>query len=124
MSRVLIIDDDSDTCELLSIILTEAKHEVFFATNGRAGLDLVRSTRPEVVVVDIFMPEMDGLTVISEVRRQCPTVKIIAMSAGMMTTGVTDLLDLAPDAGADLVLRKSIDPYVLQKTIARLVAAA
>ena len=42
------------------------------------------------------------------------------MSAGMITTGITDFLDLAPDAGADLVLQKPIDPDVLQETIARL----
>ena len=122
MSRVLIIDDDVDACELFSFILTHANHDVVFATDGRTGLDLFREAQPEVVLVDIFMPRMDGLLVIGELRRRCPTIKIVAVSAGMMISVGTSLLDLAPGAGADVVLRKPLEPHVLQETIARLVA--
>jgi CheY-like chemotaxis protein len=122
VSRVLIIDDDADACELFSFVLTQANHDVVFATDGRAGLDLVHEVQPEVVLVDIFMPRMDGLLVIQELRRRCPTIKIVAVSAGMMISVGTSLLDLAPGAGADVVLRKPLEPHVLQETIARLVA--
>ena len=123
MSRVVIIDDDVDTCELFGFILTEAQHDARFATDGRAGLDLVFEVSPDVVIVDIFMPHMDGLRVIEEIRRNHPGTKIIAMSAGMSTTGTTSLLDLAPAFGADATLRKPIIPHVLEETVRRLTAA-
>jgi CheY-like chemotaxis protein len=121
MARILVVDDHEDSREVLQAILTAASHEVFLASDGLEGIARYRQARPDVLVADIFMPGVDGLGLISRVREEFPDARIIAISAGLRTTG-TDLLDLAQDAGADLVLRKPLEPRGLLQAVDRLLA--
>ncbi|WP_245906053.1 response regulator transcription factor [Mycolicibacterium palauense] len=66
--RVLIVEDSSEVVETLRPVLLQDGHEVAVADNGRAGLDLVSSFRPEVVLLDVVLPEIDGLEVCRRVR--------------------------------------------------------
>lgn len=65
----MIVDDSPEVVELLRPVLTQDGHEVAVADNGRDGLDLVASFRPEVVLLDVVLPEIDGLEVCRRLRR-------------------------------------------------------
>ncbi|MGV2971333.1 MULTISPECIES: response regulator transcription factor [unclassified Mycolicibacterium] len=66
--RVLIVDDSPEVVELLRPVLIQDGHEVAVADNGRDGLDLVGSFRPEIILLDVVLPEIDGLEVCRRLR--------------------------------------------------------
>src|SRR6266571_14769 len=86
MARVLIIDDDVALREALTKHLERAGHEVRQAARGDAGIRAYERHAADVVIVDVFMPGQGGLQTIGRLRREWPTVKIIAMS-GATTVG-------------------------------------
>jgi len=117
VARVLVIEDHADTLELIRTILTHAGHDVSMADDGEDGLRRYRRDRPDVVVVDLFMPRMDGLDVISSLRSEVgPAAKIIAISAGWSVRAI-DVLKEATARGADRVLRKPVDLDALTATV-------
>ncbi len=82
MSTVLIIDDDPSLLRVMSRTLAEAGLAVVEARNGVEGLEAVRSRHPTLIVLDIFMPEKDGLEAIREIRATDAGAKILAISGG------------------------------------------
>lgn len=108
---VLVVDDDPVTREMLSGSLRGQGHTVTTAVDGRAALDLVRSERFDVVLLDVLMPEMDGYAVLEQMKgdeglRHIPVV---------MVTSVDDLDSAVRciELGADDYLSKPIDPVLL-----------
>jgi two-component system, chemotaxis family, chemotaxis protein CheY len=80
--RVVVIDDTSDIRELLRIVLTRNGMDVVGeAGDGRAGVDLVREERPDVVLLDLSMPVMDGEEALPLIRALVPDAQIIVLSA-------------------------------------------
>src|SRR6188768_4109258 len=69
MASVLLIDDDKDTCRPLARLLEYMGHEVQHATSGREALGWLNKMRPNLVLLDVSMPEMDGLQVLKEMRK-------------------------------------------------------
>ncbi len=65
---ILVVDDEQDVTNLVRYNLQKAGYEVLTATNGVEGLSIIRNSRPDVVILDLMMPEMDGLSVCREVR--------------------------------------------------------
>ncbi|NVK20050.1 MAG: response regulator [Methylocystaceae bacterium] len=80
MSRILIVDDDVDICFAMSAMLIGKGFDVAHSHDGNAAMDLLRTECFDLVILDIFMPEKDGLETIGEIRRLNTTIKIIAMS--------------------------------------------
>ncbi|MCL2723232.1 MAG: response regulator [Polyangiaceae bacterium] len=68
-ATVLVVDDDEDTVETMRDILSEEGHIVSCAKNGREALALASSTRPDLILLDLNMPEMDGRHVLDAIRR-------------------------------------------------------
>ena len=68
MAKILVIDDDRGIRHLLDALLRHKGYHVLLAENGEKGLELFRQERPDVVVLDLKMPEMDGLTVLRHIR--------------------------------------------------------
>jgi DNA-binding response OmpR family regulator len=108
MSTVLIVDDDQKIRKLLRILLTKEGIDVIEAENGEAGVTLFREKSPEAVVIDIIMPEKDGLTAIREIKALNREARIIAMSGGLVLTPAA-YLEEARRNGADHILSKPID---------------
>ena len=79
---VLIVDDDPNTRELLRAVLEPLEHNVSEASNGREAVRSVERHEPDLMIVDILMPEMDGLETIRFLRRKGYRTPIIAMPAG------------------------------------------
>jgi CheY-like chemotaxis protein len=82
MVKILVIDDDRMNCDLLKAVLTRHGYEVHCATSGLEGLNLFRQHNPRVTVLDLRMPEMDGLTVLKEIRAMDPHAPVIILGGG------------------------------------------
>lgn len=82
MARILIVDDAKFMRMTLSNILSKAKHEVVGeGENGRDAIELYRKLNPDLVTLDITMPEMSGLEAIKEIKKEFPQAKVIMCSA-------------------------------------------
>ena len=112
MARILVIDDDPDTREMLEQILKSAGHEVILAVDGREGVMRHRTSPADLVITDLCMPIQDGFETIRELRSCFPEVAIIAMS-GQPDTGT--MLAIAQNVAAVGILRK---PFVADELIA------
>ncbi len=114
MTSILLVDDEKMITDPLVRALTQAGHQVTVADNGRDGLTLALEQRPDVVVLDVMMPQMDGWDVCRALR-QDSTVPIL------MLTALGDEVDriLGLELGADDYLTK---PFSTRELIARLKA--
>ena len=113
--RALIIEDDPELRRILKMTLEAADIETLAATDGKYGVDLIKDTRPDFIVTDILMPEMDGLEVIQAVRAGHKDVKIIAISGGGWRQPGPHVLGVAEAFGADAILFK---PFSRQELLA------
>jgi DNA-binding NtrC family response regulator len=80
MTKILIIDDEQGIRDLLDTLLCRKGYDVVVAENGREGLKVFRRERPDVVVLDLKMPGMDGLTVLQEIRNLHPNKPVIILT--------------------------------------------
>ena len=112
--RVLVVDDSVDTAQTLTYLLRDAGHLVEYAINGRSALEVARQHRPEVVFLDIGLPDYDGCTLARDLRRTpgLEQVRIIAI-----TGRVCDDEDRSFEAGCSLFLAKPVDPRTMEKVI-------
>ncbi|MFO8111600.1 MAG: response regulator [Desulfosalsimonadaceae bacterium] len=78
---IVLIDDEKDIQEVVGITLEDAGYIVHAASDGRAGLQLVREKTPEIVVTDIRMPVMDGIAVLEAVKKEMPDTEVIIITA-------------------------------------------
>ena len=100
--KVLAVDDDPRILDLVATILRLAEVEVATAVDGEAGLALAQVTRPDVVLLDIMMPRMDGYDVCRALKASVDAPKIVMITA--KTSSDDELAALA--AGADGYIRK------------------
>ncbi len=119
MPRVLVVDDSEGLREIMSIGLRARGYEVSQAADGRRALDLQREQPYEVIVTDLFMPEMDGIETIETLRQEFPATAIIAISGVPSKTGA-DFLEVAAKLGAHRVLRK---PFTIPELVEAVEAA-
>ncbi len=110
------MDDDELLRGALRVVLEGAGYEVIEAGDGNAGLQLQREQAADVVLVDIFMPERDGLEVIKALQTETPRPKIIAVSGGGKT-GQIEVLRAAAAFGASRTLLKPFQPRELLTAI-------
>src|SRR5436189_4697771 len=119
VARILVMDDDGMLRGAIRIALEAAGYEVLEAADGHAGLRLQREQTADLVLVDIFMPERDGLEVIRALRAEIPQPKIVAMSGGGRT-GQVEVLRAAAALGASRTLLKPFQPQELLKAVREL----
>ena len=116
--RLLIVDDSLIIRKSIQKYLTEYNIEVVgIAGDGKAALDVYRKTKPEVVTLDITMPEIDGLTVLEEMLKLDPSTKIMVVTA--LSDKATGLKAIR--LGAKGFLPKPFSADELKETFARLV---
>jgi CheY-like chemotaxis protein len=94
MARVIVIDDQEPIRRMVRRALEQAGHEVFAASDGEEGVQLLARHSADVVISDIFMPGQDGIETLRQIRKQFPAVKVIVISGG----DSTGMLDLRHDA--------------------------
>ena len=110
-ANVLLVDDDPDLLETLRLGLTRLGYRVVTASDGVQASRRLAEQMPDVMLLDIVMPEKDGLETMMSLRRQHLSVKVIAMSGGGRI-GPRDYLDMARLLGAHAMLSK---PFSLQE---------
>lgn len=82
MTHVLLVEDDPDTGESIKAMLEMRGHVVAWARNGKEAVaKLQKGPTPEVLLTDILMPDMDGIETIQHVRKHCPGLPMVAMTA-------------------------------------------
>lgn len=79
--KILVIDDEKHIAEAIKLNLKMAGHEVVVGVNGLEGLKWWKEFSPELVIVDLMMPEIDGIGVITEIRKRDPKIPIMVISA-------------------------------------------
>jgi DNA-binding response OmpR family regulator len=117
---VLCADDDEDILDLVGLRLELAGYEVEKVADGDAALAALRRRRPAIAVIDVMMPRVSGLQVLSEVRADpdLSDVKVILLSARVQETDV----DLGFEAGADAYLKKPFKANELLGVVESLLA--
>lgn len=109
-SKVLVVDDESNVREVLCAYLDRGGFEVTEAADGRAALDAIQTLDPDLVLLDLMLPEIDGLSVLSEIRRDS-TVPVILLTA------------LAEESDRVVGLEMGADDYVVKPFSPREVTA-
>ncbi len=113
MPSILIVDDNEQVCGVLREAFEIAEYHVTVAHDGLQGTHCYRENPTDLVILDILMPEKEGLETLIELRRDFPTIKIIAISGGSERAHV-NLLDLAKRLGALHTVKK---PFEMQALI-------
>jgi len=119
MANILVIDDDVTIQLVFSQFLTSLGHEIMQAENGKKGMSMIQETRPDLVITDIMMPEMDGLEILMQLRSTHDSVPVIAISGGMRSLPV-NFLQQAKLFGARYVFEKPVPLEVLRNAVTEL----
>ena len=110
-TRVLVVDDEPDAVELIEYNLNGAGYQVFTAANGTKALEMARRHQPDVIVLDLMLPEVDGIEVCKTLRRNPETTEIPIL----MLTAKADEIDqvIGLEVGADDYVTKPFSPREL-----------
>src|SRR6185437_2439465 len=118
MPSVLVVDDQDQVRQLIRETLEQAGYDVEEARDGKEGLDLYRTRSTDLVIMDILMPDQDGLETIMTLHREFPDARVIAMTGGSDAIGVLNFLGVAKMLGARRTLQKPFELKVLLDTVA------
>jgi len=123
--KILIVDDDPDLVEAVTMILRSKKFEVVTAYNGKEGIEKVKTERPDLVVLDVMMPEKDGYSVCKELKSdpqwsRIPILLLTAVVSHVPTTRFTQQMGMETEA--DDYIDKPVEPEVLVKRIEALLS--
>ena len=115
--KILIVDDESGIVEEVKSFFEEEGFEVFTADTGKDGIDLLATVFPDVVLIDMKLPDMSGLNVVKASKATSPKTKII------VNTGYVDqnVIDEAERLGRDAFLQKPFNLERLYEEIQRLI---
>jgi CheY-like chemotaxis protein len=122
-TSILVIDDDVAITRLIDRVLRRNGFDVAVAADGRQGLALLERVQPDLVITDLFMPEVDGLEIIRRMRADGHDAKIIAIS-GEGRLAFKSYLGMATHLGANAVLAKPFEPAALVEVVRTLVGTA
>jgi two-component system, chemotaxis family, chemotaxis protein CheY len=114
MPSVLIVDDEEAIRRLIYETLKQAGYHVHEASNGKEGLTRYRESPTDLVIMDILMPDQDGLESILTLRQEFPEARIMAITGGSDMIGILNFLDVARMLGARRTLQK---PFEMQQLL-------
>ncbi|QDH73934.1 response regulator [Brevundimonas sp. M20] len=112
MARIAVVDDDPDVLDFISAVLGGAGHRTLTARDGLAAAALVEEQPVDLMILDILMPNRDGLETILKLRERGRAFPILAISAGGVLDG-SYLLQTASAFGAEATLLKPFSPETL-----------
>jgi CheY-like chemotaxis protein len=127
LARILVVDDDPAVQATVRLLLERAGHSVVAAPDGRAGLAAFEAERFDLLLLDIFMPAMDGLETMRTIHRREPAMPIIVMSGRSLVVdpgAEPDFLAMATKLGAVRSLPKPFKPERLLATVDACLAGA
>ena len=114
-ARILVIEDDAASLELVRYLLAAAGHTVLLAHHGAEGLESARAARPDLIVTDLHMPGMDGMTLLRHLRQDpaLAATPVVAVTAYSMVSDRNAVFA----AGFSGYVSKPIDPDNFVRTI-------
>jgi two-component system cell cycle response regulator DivK len=122
MARILVIEDDAGTMKLTALVLQSAGHTVLSATDAETGLALARTSQPDLILMDILLPGMDGLAATALLKTDPTTAAIPIIALTSMLTKSDE--KKAAAAGCDAYIAKPFRRQELNATIEDLLKAA
>ncbi|MBU3930837.1 MAG: response regulator [Pseudomonadota bacterium] len=123
--RILIVDDDPDLVEAISMILKSKHYEVIVAYGGVEGLEKTKTEKPDLIVLDVMMPDKDGYTVCKELKAdpvlcEIPVLLLTAVVSHISTTRFSHQMGMETEA--DDYLDKPVEPVELAKRVEALLS--
>jgi len=120
MKKILLVDDDVDFCEATKLLLDSEGYEVILAYDGKEGLEKVRAIKPDLVILDVMMPEMNGYDVCVVLKadpelKKIPVVLLTAVDQALFKTTYTRVMGLMTEA--DDYIAKPVEPAELVKRV-------
>ena len=121
MSTILVVDDEPDMAELIAFNLRCLHHEVLIAADGAAALEQAQKARPDLLILDLMLPSIDGLSLCEMLRRWPGTSTVPILMLTACGRELTRLLSL--DAGANDYMTKPFRPRELVRRVQSLLVA-
>ena len=112
MANILIIEDDRTTRTLIKNLLIKEGHSIAEASDGISGREKYIATSFDLVIIDILLPDSDGVTALQELQASTPTPKCLVISGA-----ASEFLNVVEELGADATMEKPIDHESLALTI-------
>jgi two-component system alkaline phosphatase synthesis response regulator PhoP len=109
--RILLVDDEPDVLDFLSYNLKKEGYEVFTASDGKSAIQIAKKVLPNLIILDVMMPEMDGIEACKELRSSPETKNALIVFLTARTEDYSQIAGL--DAGADDYISKPLKPRVL-----------
>ena len=122
MAHILVIDDEADIRIILERFFKKEGHTVDTAGDGKAAMRMLKLNHFDLVTTDVMMPEMDGLELITAIRKEFSDMRIIAMTGGAAYVDRNLMLTTAKAMRADKVVAKPLDIKVLKIAVDELLA--
>lgn len=111
MAKILIVDDELDIVTLIKYNIEKEGHTAYMAMNGKDAIDMARKIQPDLILLDVMMPEMDGIETCEKIRSEAHLKDVII---AFLTARNEDYSQIAGfDAGADDYINKPVKPKVL-----------
>jgi DNA-binding response OmpR family regulator len=123
MARILIVDDDPDIVESVTMVLQKNNHEVLQAYGGVEGLEKAKKEKPDAIILDVMMPDKDGYEVCKELKgdaqyRDIPILLLTAVVSQIPSTTYTHRMGMETEA--DDYVDKPVEPTELVRLVERL----
>jgi DNA-binding response OmpR family regulator len=107
MANILIVEDDAMIAKILTIGLQRADHTVFLVQDGGAAFDFAREHAPDLILLDVMLPGMNGFQILAQLKRHATTRSIPVFMLTAQSDGASVLAGI--DSGADAYLSKPVD---------------
>jgi len=127
MAKILIVDDDPDVRLAIASVLNSRSYEVIEACDGREALRKVKEEKPDLMLLDLLMPEMDGFAVVKELRisqeKEYPDISVLVISSVREEASHRRYeLELGRKLDVDDYIEKPIEPFILLERVEKLLS--
>jgi DNA-binding response OmpR family regulator len=121
MSKILVVDDDRSIVEILQFLLSKEGHAISVARDGKEGLEMAQKERPDLIILDVMMPEMDGFTVSGTLFKD-PDMRRIPILILTARGNAREILELVPNVSQ--YMEKPFEPEILLQNVRKLLSLA
>lgn len=119
MKKVVLIDDEKSITTLIKDMLFGREYDLITFNSSPEGLEYISKTKPDLLLLDIMMPEIDGFQMIKLTRKLYNDLKIVVISGGFKHIEIDGHDTIVNDMGADALIEKPFSPITLLDTVNR-----